>query len=631
MRSSFLFLFLTLALAVGVSAQAITPVAQISLQGEGRAIFIHGYSGIPIVQTNASYAAVDPVSHRKLWEMKRSSSAAAVESVGGDAATDYAELYDTPYVFLNGSILDATTGKIIVDGENDGLKSMSAYYIVPEADLIVVEMQAKGKVRLYGIDPFKKALKWGVDLREISGLAQAAASVETASAPYVIPPLLTASGDLLYHNAKYLAAVDLKTGSLRWNQKLDPGYIFLNDDATRLLVAEQKGGLGGMMTLSTASGAPSKFGKTLYLLDAKTGESLWTKGDSKMGGDIQFIMPYDGGFAVVHDEGFNIYDYTPGKEAEGRWKKDYAEKGISNIIPEAEGMMLYFKNRRMLIDPKTGEDIWKKAEKLERDAPAYTMGRRSNSVTFGNANIYTQGGTIYVAIGKKTAAYRYGTYTIDKANNRLVIARIDNPEATYMGAIEYSIIAVDLNTGTPVYGSFGIRKGVDAVDAVADNGYFFYNDRGFTLMKFANGSWTEVKNEYYPDPSRGERALKGAVVGLALGAAQVKNEFAGTKAVVANDPAAYSAYESRMNTLDATDDATKGLYTRRVVGRVEQDFGYFFSRNDADKLVLFKVEKKTGMDVKQYPFEDTKPVYEIDSANNLLFYLVDDQFKIFNL
>jgi hypothetical protein len=35
--------------------------------------------------------------------------------------------------------------------------------------------------------------------------------------------------------------------------------------------------------------------------------------------------------------------------------------------------------------------------------------------------------------------------------------------------------------------------------------------------------------------------------------------------------------------------------------------------------------------VKQYPFDDNQPVYEIDSAYGQLYYLVDDQLKIFAL
>ena len=73
------------------------------------------------------------------------------------------------------------------------------------------------------------------------------------------------------------------------------------------------------------------------------------------------------------------------------------------------------------------------------------------------------------------------------------------------------------------------------------------------------------------------------------------------------------------------------MVKRRRIGRVEDQFGYFFARNDDGDLVLFKVDKNTGEEVKQYPFSDTKPVYEVDSASGQLYYAVDDQMKIFAL
>ncbi len=534
---------------------------------------------------------------------------------------------------MNGSILNVLTGQVLVDGVKDEIKSFSTFYIIPEAELILVELYAKGKVRLYGLDPFTSEMKWDVDLREMSGLGQAVASAETSSpAPYVIPPLLTANGDLLYHNDKYLASVDLTSGQLKWNNKLDPGYIFQNEDATKLLIAEKRGGLGGMMTMPTAGGAPNKFSKTLYLLDANTGESLWSKGDSKMDGNIEFIMPYDNGYIVVHDAGFNIFDYTPGKSAEGRWKKDYSEKDVRDIVVEEEGLMVYFKNRRILIDPATGEDIWKKAEKLDKEPAAYLMAWRSRQTQVGDNYFYTQGGKIYVNVGRGTASYAYDAYDYNADTKMLVFTNFDdeNAAAIKVGPWTHSARAINMETGDSERTTYGIRKEVQSVDKV-ENGYFFYNDRGFALLNFDGSDWSEVTWKYYPDPSRGERFLKGAVMSVALAGASVKNGLAGSSSVITNDDAALGRYEARQSVLESGNDAASEMVKRRRVGRVENDFGYFFAGNDDNQLVLFKVDKNTGEEVKQYPFDDNKPVYEIDSSYGQLYYLVDDQLKIFAL
>lgn len=603
-----------------LSAQ-ISPQATLNIRGEGKAISIHGFSGIPIIQTNETYTGVHPVSYEKIWEIDRSKGNAAIESVGGEAPIDYVDIGSTPFAYLSGSIINVLTGQVLVDATKEDIKRFFNYYIIPEADLILFELGAKGKVKLYGVNPFESALKWGVDLREVSGLGQTLSSSDGSSQSSGIAPLLTNNGDLLYHNGKYLASVDLKSGKLKWNNKLDPGYIFLNNDASRILVAERRGGLGGAMSFG-----PTKFGKALYLLDANSGESLWSKGDSKMGGNIQFIMPYESDYIVVHDEGLNIYSYEPGKAAEGRWKKDYSEKGIKDIVVETEGLMVYFKNRRMLVDPTTGDDVWKKAEKLEREPPAYVMARQSYEQQVGDASYYMRGNTIYVKINNKTTSYRCDAYTVNEARNQLVITRVDDPDANYVGAIGMDAIAIDLSSGKVSNGSYSIRKGAQGVDATAD-GYFFYNDRSYCLMNFDGSKWTEAGKEYYPDPSRGERFLKGLVMYTALAGADLRNQ---TNTIVSG-PDAADAYSARSEAIGAGTDMADQITARQKIGQIQQEFAYFFARNDDNKLVLFKVEKASGKEVKEYPFDDTKPVYEVDNLNDQLYYLVGEELKIFAL
>lgn len=607
------------------------PVAELSLQGGARSINIHEFTGIPIIQTNETYTAVNPISHEKLWTMDRKQGAGTLEAVGSEVA-DYADILSTAFAYVNGSIVNVLTGDVLVDGTADEIKGFSTFYIVPDADLVLVELQAKGAVRLYGLDPFAMEKKWGVQLRGQSGLGQAVGSLESdGPGPYVIPPLLTAAGNLLYHNDKYLASIDLSNGNLQWNNKLNPGYIFQNDDATKLLVAEKRGGLGGAMT-NSGTAAPRKFSKTLYLLDAETGESLWSKGDTKMDGNIQFIMPYDGGYIVVHDEGFNIFDYTPGKQAEGRWKKDYGVKDVRKIVPQADGLMVYFKSRRMLVDPVTGDDVWKKDEKLEQEPSAYTMGRRRGEQQVGDNSFFLTGNTMYVTINGNIETYDCDAYDFDEESNLLVVTDFDEVNAAMakIGPWTHTAWAINLESGARKRTTYGIRKEVQGVDKV-ENGYFFYNDRGYALLNFDGDSWEKVSWEYYPDPARGERFLKGVASYAALAGAQVKNGLAGSSAVVTNDEGALNRYEARQNALESADGVVGDMVKRRRVGRVEEQYAYFFARNDDKQLVLFKLDKDTGEEVKQYPFSDTQPVYEVDSASGQLYYAVDDQLKIFAL
>lgn len=629
MKLRTLFSLLLVVFFYSLQAQTEQALTEIKLEGPGMSIFFHSQTGIPIIQTRDVYTAVHPETHEVLWSVPRSVGAAVGQMLdSGDDLNqlDYTDFHDTPFAYLGGTIINVQTGQKLVDGQKDEIKRFMTYYIIPEQDLMLIQLNAKGKIRLYGINPFTSERKWDVDLRE-TGLNLGAIESDN-SIPFVIPPLLTDAGDLLYHNDKYLASINLKNGSLNWNEKLNPGYIFINEDATKLLVAEKRGAIGGAMNMAMTDGNPNKFSKKMYLIDATTGKSLWSKGDTKMEGNIKFIMPYETGFFVVHDEGFNRYEYKEGKEAEGLWKKDIAIKGINDIVVEDKGLMVYFKNRRTLIDPNTGEELWKKAEKLERERPDYVMARKANSTVVGDSYFYTRGGNMFVSINnKKESSYRSEAHVFDKDRNVLVITRIEDPNTNYVGPLQYEALAINLSTGDVAKKQYPIRKVVEGVDIIK-NGFFFYNDRGYASVAFNNGSWGEAERKYYPDPSRGERFLKGAAL---IGAQIGYSAHATSNAMVSNKPNSMDAYNNKMDAVNGASEATSGLYTRKRIGKVGEDYAYFFSKNDDKDLVLFKVDKNTGKEVKQYPFEDKTPIYEVDDWNNKLYYLLDDQLKVFKL
>ena len=169
-----------------------------------------------------------------------------------------------------------------------------------------------------------------------------------------------------------------------------------------------------------------------------------------------------------------------------------------------------------------------------------------------------------------------------------------------------------MNSGEASRFSFRLRKGLTNIDGTA-NGYFFYNDRGFSLQNYADGEVTEVKTEYYKDPAATERVLGQLAVGLATSGAALRSAGGAVSDVVSNDPNAASRYNNRMNAIDTGNEMSNTLLARRVNGRVDDKFGYFFGKDDDRELTLFKIDKDTGETVKTYPFEETKPVYEIDN------------------
>ncbi|MEM1359995.1 MAG: PQQ-binding-like beta-propeller repeat protein, partial [Bacteroidota bacterium] len=576
---------------------------------------------------------ISPKDGSIMWEVERNSGAALTESLDSEGTTrDFNEIPNTPLVMASGSLLNVTNGKVLIDGTKNDLRRLRTYYILPDQDLMLLEIAGKGAIYLYAINPFENKQLWGVQLREMSGLAQNLSEDNPEYSADDLEPMFNAAGDLVYDNGKYLALIDMKSGELKWNEKLNAGYIFTSADGTRMVVAENRGGLGGMMAMGAGA---KKFSKKLHLIDTESGQSVWKK-EKKLDGNVLYVSPYDDGFLVVHDEGMNIFSFTDPK-GDGRWKKDYKEKGVVNVEQVDEGLMVYFKNKRMLVDPVSGDDKWKKAEKLEKEPSGFLWGlAKFEPLTekVGKHDVTFYGSYLKIGEGYRSPRYNYSWLLVEE--DRIITAVAEPTEGTRIGKPRFIITAIELG-GDEVETDrevIAIKKGLAAFDKT-DNGYFFYNDRGYVLMNYSTGKgWSEQAEEYYPDPTATLRtltAIASTAGAMAYTGAQT-NRMVTNTAATGDAAGSARSFNNRMNAMNTAGDAAYGFATdRKINGRVDEKFAFFFARDGKEGATLFKVEKSTGKEVNKFRFDDLTPLYEIDYVNGRLYYQAKKKFSIFKL
>ncbi|MEM6878934.1 MAG: PQQ-binding-like beta-propeller repeat protein, partial [Bacteroidota bacterium] len=512
-------------IAPAAYAQVSEPIAETPLEGNAKKIFLHTSTGIPILQTNSEYLGMNPSDGSILWRTDRNSGAAFSESIDSESETkDFNEIAGTPYVFASGNLIRVTDGSLIIDGTANELKKLRTYYFMPDSDLMLLEIGAKGAIFLYAVDPFVGENKWGVQLREQSGLGQLLNEDNAGQAQNEIQPQVTSQGNLVYPNDKYLAMIDVSTGELKWNEKFNAGYIFTNSDGSRMVIAEKRGGLGGALA-SGGLGNARKFGKEVYLIDTETGESIWRK-KQKMDGNVLYVAPYEDGFMIVHDEGMNIFDYND-SSGDGRWRKDYKENGTVNVEILDEGLMVYTRNKRMLVNPETGEDVWRRPERLEKEPRGFLWGLSNPYETFELAGFTVTDYGRSISLdngGVRSYSYDHNGYIVE--DNRIVLIDYIEPEGNRIGAPPYDIYALELSNGELDQSRerFTLRKGATGFDATTD-GYFVYNDRGYVLFDYDGSSgFDERKKEWYPDPTAALRLL-GDVASTTAGAAYATTQY----------------------------------------------------------------------------------------------------------
>jgi outer membrane protein assembly factor BamB len=631
-RFALLLFVLCTGLSSSLAAQVLNPVAETPLESDAKQIFLNSATGIPILQTSAAYIGLSPKDGSIIWESARNAGAALTEMASGDGNTrDYEEIPGTPYVFASGNLINVINGKTIIDGSERDLRILRMYYTMPESDMILLEIGGKGAIYLYAFNPFESTLMWDVQLREVSGLAQMA-SEETADADLM--PRLNSAGNLVYANGKYLALVDTKTGELKWNEKIPAAYIFTNKKGNRMVIAEKRGGLGGVMAssmagLPTVGGAEKerKFSKTLHLIDTDTGQSIWKK-EQKMEGNILYVAPYDDGFMVIHDEGMNIYSFDEEK-GEGRWKKDYKEKDVVNVEADAEGLMVYFNDKRMLVDPISGDEKWKKAEKLEKEPKGFLWGLLSDYEpkveTIGRHEVTFLGTSFTVGSGFRAPSYDYDMIIVEE--DRIAVIDIVYSDKGVRSDI-FSVIHLDGESPERQTKYIDMKRNIQAFDKTA-NGYFVYNDRGFQLYDydFENGL-QGVKKEFYPDPTAAKRLLIGMATFVGTSVYAIGTT---TNEITSGNLGAGNAYSNKMDATNAVYNVGDDLSTREINGRIDDDFAFFFARDGKEGATLFKVEKNSGEEVAKFRFDDLTPLYEIDYQNGRLYYQANKTFKVFEL
>lgn len=616
-----LLVFLCFGLTTSLTAQVIYPITEAPLGRNAQQIVINTLTGIPVLKTESEYVGINTEYGSVMWAAGRNSLSQRPDFLYDNSPLpDFEDITGTPYVFASGNLIDVTDGETVIDGTDQDLRVLRTYHIMPEENMVLLEIGGRRAIHLYALNVLKGGLEWEVQLRKVPvlppGFAREVPGTDLGpyTAPYLSPYFDTA-GNLIYPSDKHLSLIDTSLGQLKWNKKISTRYIVTNEKGNRMVIAEEHFG-SGETTSSSADdlfgdasedvfedsfdGGPPEgsFRKRLRLIDTGTGQSIWKK-KGKMGGNVLYVEPYGDDFLVVHDKGMNVYDFddpTP----KGRWKKDYEVEGVLSVEFGPDGLMVYSPQKRMLIDPVSGEEKWKEAETTDTKPRGFmwetVSAYKPPTERVGNFDVTFYEDYFIVGNDATSSTYNYDMIVVEDDRIAVIDYVYDDNILT---DIEMSMTQLDGDEPERKVESVRLRHGIHGIDKV-DGGYFVYNDRGFLLYRYdPEEGFEEVRKGYYPDPTATKRFFIG--LGLVAGSAFVPDELAAS------------------------------LIQRQINGRVEEDFAFFFTRDGKEGPTLFKVDKDTGDEVAKLRFDDLTPLFEIDYQSGRLFYQAKKRVKIFEL
>lgn len=445
-----LFTFLALLSSAGVAAQSAQFVDSIILSGLPLEVMVEDVTNTPIIAQQYSFVGLDQVSGDSLWSVPRNALFGIGQKLSEDGAgtDDIVDIPKVPFVFIRGVVVDVRDGNKLITEEEEA-KLFRGSTIID--DLCLIEVAVKGGTRLYGLGAKDGSRRFAIDLKEKGSLSLTG----NAAGDGGRKPMILDKDNIIYFDNKNMYRINIAKGEMLWSYEGKVKTVVPVDGGNKLALLFRP---GGMLSLAD-------YDKDFQLLDANTGAPAYKK-PLKMDGNLRQVMDYDGGLAIIHSDGMNIYDFGAEK---GRWKKGFKQNGIKEFKVEDGGLMVYFKNKRMLIDPASGDEKMKKAEKLDR--PAWTGYEPKAVFTFAGKEVKVWGSNQIEIDGKKM---NFSKIAMDEASGLIAMMTVrEQGTSLKKGVYNYTIVTYNAKTGAEggIDQGFNITSGVKHLSIVGNRIY----------------------------------------------------------------------------------------------------------------------------------------------------------------
>jgi hypothetical protein len=162
---------------------------------------------------------VNSIDKSVVWAIKKSAKMAALQAArtasaltASDDVTkgmdmmEYYEIPNTQFASISNTLIDVSTGKVLLGEGNNPFKSLLSDDIIPQLNILLVKVKDEdGSQKLYGIDIATSQIVWSTKLADASVGKDALKFISKASGfdkltLDLFKPSATANGDIIYNN-----------------------------------------------------------------------------------------------------------------------------------------------------------------------------------------------------------------------------------------------------------------------------------------------------------------------------------------------------------------------------------------------------------------------------------------------
>lgn len=323
-------------------------------------------TGKLIASTNDALYGLDPSTGKVAWKHENLKNLSR-ENYNPISNSSFIAIVTGGMLNMQQIVLDVSTGKVIANTKDLGMKMVSKRYTVPSLGGIIFTGYLNNAPSVVFIDAATGEQRWV--LSKI---------FESANEMLVAKPLAIDNNSILLATTKRLYKVDVKAGSVIWKTDFktntDEGVLATEiqeeaEDKESTKAGEKKGGIMSSMGSLGALGKVPGLGGVGQIAGAASSANKM----AGMGGSMRNAMATTadaayGKFLILDQQpgivyyycnkGMGAFDVQTGQEA---WKPVKFSDPVANVLYDERGFLIATNDKRadlMLLDYKTGQQKW---------------------------------------------------------------------------------------------------------------------------------------------------------------------------------------------------------------------------------------------------------------------------------
>ncbi|MEE3999673.1 PQQ-binding-like beta-propeller repeat protein [Tenacibaculum sp. FZY0031] len=631
----FLLFLLTFVLA---SAQK-NPDHTLTLDSKISDVYLHNLTGIPVITTAGAVYGVNGETGVKIWEFKETGFIKNLNALGQDGGSSFSEVALSPFGKFNQTIFNIKTGHKILDEKTNGYKEIFDHKFVFDNNAILFFAKTdKTEAKLFLTSIENDKIIWENTIKTNKKLGSLLGGAGTYN-------FVQNEDKIAFTAGKTVFLINKSDGKVILSKKYDAGKLFFTEDNKSLIAVENKssslvgGAIKAGFTMGLSLLGKKVIGKELIAFDVNSGKETWKKSIKLDEGFVDYQFEA-GKLFLIHEDGAKLFDYHTGEEA---WKKEFKKKKIKGVEKTGEGYMVYYKNKKHLVD-NTGKKIWKKPQKVIKNVD-FEVDDEEEFTTFsyGNGTIFVTPYRIeYFENGKEKRVYKIG---LDEKSDKLTFDK-KNQNLILLSGKKLYILNPDKGLGKDQVKKIDFHDKNDITLIEARNNGYFINGNWEFVMTDLEGNVT--KKEFFQQPGEGLRHLQNvASFAGGLTAATMQVSGIGNMAVggtlygagafvgnanVAKQGDAYAnkgakQHDQGLKIAELSNSLWNG--NRYNAFKATKNNAFFYARKDSKKI-LIQVNKDTGSIVETYEFGVDKPKYKIDKPAKKIYFSKGKDLKIFS-